>query len=88
MSAKQSKKGKYIVNEYTVIEFLEDEESEGRYFECIPATWFTDETKTMCFWPPKCGTKTVMQRAINCERPDDTWNICQCKVVIGGFCEF
>lgn len=88
MKMSVKKRGKYIVNEFSVIEFLEDEESDDRLFECIPNSWFADETKTLCYWPPKCGTKTVMQRAINCDKPDDTWGICQCKVISGGYCEF
>lgn len=72
------------MEEYSVIEF--EEEDDGRMFECLPVSWFVDESKQQCFWPPKCGLKTVMQRAVNCERPDpDTWDIYDCKVIRGGF---
>lgn len=81
------KHGKYIVKEYTVIEF-DDEHSGERLFEGIPNSWFVDETKLSCFWPPKCGTKSLMQRAINCERPGDDWNIYDCKIVSTGHRKF
>lgn len=86
--ASNKKHGRYIVQEYTVIEF--DEESyDERMFECIPNTWFVDESKQQTYWPPKSGSKTVMHRAVNCDRPDPaTWNIYDCKVVRGGFRRF
>lgn len=81
-------RGKYIVQEYTVVEF-DDENSGDRMFECIPDSWFVDESKQQCLWPPRCGLKTLMQRAVNCDRPDpDTWIVLDCKVVRGGFRTF
>lgn len=84
---KNKKHKRYIVKEYSVIEF-EDEEISDRLFECIPDSWFVDESKRLCFWPPTCGTKSLSLRAINCEKPDDTWGVCECKVVSGGHCKF
>lgn len=81
------KRGRYIVKDYSVIEF-EEENSAERLFECIPDSWFVDENKTSCFWPPNLGTKNYMLLAVNCERPDDTWSIHMCKVVSGGHRKF
>lgn len=83
---KNNKHGKYIVTSYSIIEVL-NEESVDRLFECIPDSWFVDETKTLCFWPPPCGTKSFSLRAINCEKPDDTWGVYECKFVSGGYCK-
>lgn len=84
---KNKKHGRYIVESYSVIEFMH-EECDDRLFECIPDSWFVDESKQLCFWPPKSGTKSLSLRAINCERPDDDWNVYECKLVSGGHCKF
>lgn len=81
-----SKKGKNIVNDYSVIEII-DENSADRVFECIPDSWFTDAAKSNCFWPPMSGP-SIMKRAINCDRPNDDWNSYTCKLVKGGFSKF
>lgn len=77
-------KKKFVVHNYTVVKFeFEDDENE-RLFDCIPDIWFVNELKESCFFPPKTGKKYI-QRAINCERPEDDWDIYPCKIVKGGF---
>lgn len=84
----KKKRGRYIVNTYSVIEIVE-EDIDDRLFECIPDSWFVDETKGLCFWPPTSGNKSFSLLALNCERPDeDTWIKCECKVISGGHCKF
>lgn len=77
-------KKKFVVHDYTVIQF--DEEEDEKLFECIPDIWFVDELRESCFFPPKTG-KSYMQRAINCEKPEDDWRIYACKIVKTGFCK-
>lgn len=77
-------KKKYVVHKYTVIKFVDDDH--GKLFECIPDLWFEDDTQTHCFFPPTTG-KPYIQRAINCERPDDNWGVYECTIVKGGFCK-
>lgn len=85
---KQTKKhGRYIVNEFSVIEFIE-EDNDDRIFECIPDSWFTSESREHCFWPPKTTHKSIMIMAMNCERPDDSWRVYECRVVSGGHGDF
>lgn len=76
---------KYIIYKYSVVLF-HDEDTEEKLFECIPDLWFIDELRNSCFFPPKTG-KPYIQRAINCEKPDDNWNIYECTVVSSGFCK-
>lgn len=51
--------------EFTVIKFIM-ERPYGKFFECIPDVWFVDESKLICFWPPKSG-KSFSLRALTGE---------------------
>lgn len=81
----QTTKKRFVVHKYSVVLFDDEEESE-KLFECIPDLWFVDDLRESCFFPPKTG-KPYMQRAINCEKPDDDWGVYSCKIVSGGFCK-
>lgn len=79
----------YHIHKYTVVE-IEDLENLDRLFECIPdrcVGWFVDESKTCCYWPPSSG-KPFSVRAINCEKPDDSWSVYNTKFISGGHCKF
>lgn len=78
----QTTKKKFVVYKYTVVKF--DDEEKKKLFECIPDLWFVNELRESCFFPPATG-KPYVQRAINCEKPEDHWGIYNCKIVRGGF---
>ena len=87
MTKKQSHKiPKYTIEKYTVVQ-VEHEDATEKLFECVSDRWFVDETKTACFWPPPNG-KPFSVRAINCEKPDDSWNVYECRVISEGHCKF
>lgn len=73
----------YKVYKYAVIRLENEDDDEERLFECIPDRWFVDETKKTCFWPPTT-VKSFTVKAINCEKPDDSWNIYACTVISDG----
>lgn len=77
---------KYTIYKYTVVQFDHEDEVE-KLFECIPDRWFLDETKSSCYFPPSNGTNFTI-RAIRCEKPDDSWNVCEVKVISEGHCKF
>lgn len=77
---------KYMIYKYAVVR-VEDEDASEKLFECIPELWFVDENKGSCYWPPPNG-KTFHLRAINCEKPDDSWRIYDCTVISDGHCKF
>lgn len=86
---KQTQKAlpKYIIYEYSVVRIEHEDDYEEKLFECIPDRWFVDENKKSCFWPPMTG-KPFYLRAIRCEKPEDSWNICECTVISGGHSKF
>ncbi len=67
-------------SEYAVIKFIENR---IKLFESIPESWFINEERTACYWPPKTG-KSFKLRAINQDIPDWDWEIYECIVVSGG----
>lgn len=85
MKGNQAAKKKYTIYKYSVVLF-HDEENGGKLFECLPDLWFVTELRNSCFFPPKTG-KSFLQRAINCEKPDDNWSIYDCTVVSSGYRE-
>lgn len=82
---KLAKSPKYAIQTYSVVAFQDDCDTE-KLFECIPDRWFVDESKTRCYWPPTTG-KSYTVRAINCEKPDDSWSIYEVKVISEGHCK-
>lgn len=88
MPKKQTNKGqpKYENYKYTVIR-VDQEDDNDKLFECVSDRWFVDESKTSCRWPPMTG-KLLSLRAINCEKPDDSWNIVECTVISDGHRKF
>lgn len=80
----ETTKKKFVVHKYSVIQF-DEEEPEEKLFECIPDLWFVDENRKSCRFPPITG-KSYIQRAINCEMPEDHWGIDDCTVISGGHC--
>lgn len=83
---KQVNKPSYTIYKYTVVQFNDEDEVE-KLFECIPDRWFIDESKSHCYWPPSTGTPFSL-RAIRCEKPDDSWNVYEVKVISEGHCKF
>lgn len=67
-------------SEYAVVEFIDDR---IKLFESIPESWFINEERSACYWPPKTG-RSFKLRAINQDIPDFDWDIYECIVVSEG----
>lgn len=65
---------------YAVIKFID---YKSKLFESIPESWFVNEEKTACYWPPKTG-RSFKLRALNQDAPDWDWVIYECIVVSEG----
>lgn len=67
-------------SKFAVVKFID---VISKLFECIPESWFVNEERTACYWPPKTG-RSFKLRAMNQDEPNWDWDICECIVVSDG----
>lgn len=65
---------------YSIVRFKEED---LKLFEAIPDSWFVDNNKTSCYWPPK--GKSFKLRALSKAKPESSWIISPCIFVGGGY---
>lgn len=84
INKKKEEKVSFIKSPYAVVKFIEEK---NKLFESIPESWFINEEKTTCYWPPK-GGRSVTLRAMSQDVPDGDWEVCECTVVSLGHGKF